>query len=146
MVTDEVVTDGRAGEQHLVRVVDIAEETAPRVVATVPPPPEEFYDRGLRFGPHNLHENRPGSYRSAELVFCTYFNAGVRVYDVSDAAVPVEVAHWVPETPAGQPAAQINDVFVGAGLDIWVTDRVNGGVYALEPDDDLAHRMEAASL
>jgi hypothetical protein len=58
----------------------------------------------------------------------------------------VEVAHWVPETPAGQPAPQINDVFVGADLDFWVTDRVNGGVYALAADDDLAAMMAAAAL
>jgi hypothetical protein len=115
-------------------------------VNVCPPPPDEFYDRGLRFGPHNLHENRPGTYRSADLVFCTYFNAGLRVYDVSDAGRPIEVAHWVPETPAGQEAAQINDVFVGADLDIWVTDRVNGGVYRLEADDDLTDRMRRAAL
>jgi hypothetical protein len=116
------------------------------VIGVCPPPADEFYDRGLRFGPHNLHENRPGSYRSAHLVFCTYFNAGLRVYDVGDGEHPVEIAHWVPETPAGQQAAQINDVFVGAELDIWVTDRVNGGVYALEPEAELADRMRATAL
>jgi hypothetical protein len=79
-------------------------------------------------------------------VFCTYFNAGLRVYDLDDAEHPVEVAAWLPETPPGQPAPQINDVFVGAGFDIWATDRVNGGVYRLEADDALAARMRAASL
>jgi hypothetical protein len=146
VVTDEVVTNGREGEPHFARIVDVSDPAEPRVVSVCPPPPDEFYDRGLRFGPHNLHENRPGTYRSADLVFCTYFNAGLRVYDVSDAERPVEVAHWVPETPAGQEAAQINDVFVGADLDIWVTDRVNGGVYRLEADDDLADRMRRAAL
>jgi hypothetical protein len=146
VVTDEVVTDGRAGEPHYARVVDVSDETAPRVVGVCPPPPEEFYDRGLRFGPHNLHENRPGTYRSANLVFCTYFNAGLRVYDVLDAEHPVEVAHWLPDTPPWQPAAQINDVFVGADLDIWVTDRVTGGVYRLEADDELASLMTSRSL
>lgn len=145
-VTDEVVTDGRAGEPHYVRLVDISDETAPRVMSICPPPPDEFYDHGLRFGPHNLHENRPGTYRSATLVFCTYFNAGLRVYDTSDAEHPVEIAHWLPDTPAGQEAPQINDVFVGADLDIWVTDRVNGGVYALAPDDTLADAMRSAAL
>lgn len=146
VVTDEVVTEGREGDEHLIRVVDVSDETEPRVVGTCPPPPEAFYDRGLRFGPHNVHENRPGTYRSADLVFATYFNAGLRVYDVRDSEHPVEVAHWVPETPAGQQAAQINDVFVGADLDIWVTDRVNGGVYSLQPEDDLAQLMETSAL
>ena len=53
----------------------------------------------LRFGPHNLHENRAGSYRSERLVFVTYFNAGLRVYDLADPAAPSEVAHWQPEAP-----------------------------------------------
>ena len=52
----------------------------------------------------------------------------------------------MPETPPGQPAPQINDLFVGADLDIWVTDRVNGGVYALAPDENLAALMERAAL
>ena len=95
-----MVTEGRAGEPHYVRVVDVSDPADPRVVGVCPPPPDEFYDRGLRFGPHNLHENRPGTYRSATLVFCTYFNAGLRVYDVRDAEHPVEIAHWVPDDPA----------------------------------------------
>ena len=40
-------------------------ETYPGIV---PPPEGDFCQRGLRFGPHNTHENRPGSYRSAAAV------------------------------------------------------------------------------
>jgi hypothetical protein len=68
------------------------------------------------------------------------------VYDVSDATAPVEVASWVPSTPPGQEAPQINDLFVDADLSVYVTDRVNGGVYILEPDAGLAQRMRAAAL
>jgi len=32
------------------------------------------------FGPHNLHENRPNSYQSEDLIFATYNNAGVRIF------------------------------------------------------------------
>lgn len=144
VVTDEAVDS--TVEEHLVRVVDVADPTAPRVVSVCPPPPGDYAARGLRFGPHNTHENRPGSYRSAELVFVTYFNAGLRVYDVADAENPVEIAHWLPPVPEGQVACQINDLFVAADLDIYVTDRVNGGVYVVRPDDELAERMRAASL
>lgn len=145
VVTDEAVTDRCAGEEHLVRVVDIADPAAPRVVSVCPPPVGDFCERGLRFGPHNLHENRPGSYRSQRLVFVTYFNAGLRVYDLADPAHPVEVAHWVPPTPDGQEAVQINDVFVAEDLHVYVTDRVRGGVYVLRPDDTLAARMRKAA-
>lgn len=144
VVTDETVDSST--EEHLVRVVDVSDPTDPRIVSVCPPPPGDYATRGLRFGPHNTHENRPGSYRSAELVFVTYFNAGLRVYDVADAERPVEVAHWLPVVPPGQVAVQMNDVWVGQDLDVYVTDRVNGGVYVVRPDDDLAARMEAASL
>jgi hypothetical protein len=146
VVTDEVVTDNCEGEDHFVRLVDIADPRRPHLISVCPPPEGDFCERGLRFGPHNLHENRPGTYRSADLVFVTYFNAGLRVYDVSDATAPVEVASWVPSTPPGQEAPQINDLFVDADLSVYVTDRVNGGVYILEPDAELAQRMRDAAL
>jgi hypothetical protein len=79
------------------------------------------------------------------LVFVTYFNAGLRVYDISDADDPVEVAHWIPECPPNQAAAQINDVFVSDDLTVFATDRINGGVYILEPDQGLSERMARAS-
>ena len=79
-------------------------------------------------------------------MFVTYFNAGLRVYDVADAEHPVEVAHWLPPVPSGQDAVQINDVWVGEGFGVYVTDRVHGGVYVVRPDDELAARMEAAAL
>lgn len=145
VVTDEAVTNRCEGEEHLVRVVDVSDPNHPSVVSVCPPPEGDFCDRGLRFGPHNTHENRPGSYRSADLVFVTYFNAGLRVYDVSDAAAPVEVAHWVPDAPAGQEAVQINDLFVASDHLVYVTDRVNGGVYVLQPDDALSARMRQAA-
>ena len=52
----------------------------------------------------------------------------------------------VPDPPRGQPAAQINDLFVDATGLIWVTDRVNGGLYLLEPEPALAALMAEARL
>ncbi len=68
----------------------------------------------------------------------------MRVYDLADAEHPVEVAHWVPEAPAGQPVAQTNDLFVDDGGLVWVTDRIGGGLYVLAPEPGLAALMEAA--
>ncbi|MQA85276.1 MAG: hypothetical protein GEV03_11780 [Streptosporangiales bacterium] len=149
VVTDEEVRDGRAGEPHYIRVVDISDERSPRVAGVCPVPEPasggDFYEHGLRFGPHNLHENRPGSYRSEQIVFATYFNAGLRAYDLTDPAAPAEIAHWIPKTPPGQAAVQINDLFVDADGLVYVTDRVNGGLYILEPEEELAARMRAAA-
>ena len=82
VVTDEAITDGCEGDRHMARVVDISDETAPFVRSVCPVPEGSLSERGLRFGAHCLHENRPNSYRSQELMFVTYFNAGLRVYDI----------------------------------------------------------------
>jgi len=145
VVTDEVLTEGCDGDRHMVRVVDVSDERAPFVRSICPVPEGDFCQRGLRFGSHCLHENRPNSYRSQELVFATYFNAGLRVYDLADSDDPVEVAHWIPECPPNQAAAQINDVFVSEDHTVYVTDRVHGGVYILEPDTTLSTRMTQAA-
>jgi hypothetical protein len=145
IVTDEAITEDCVGPPHMVRVVDTSDETAPFVRAICPVPEGDFCERGLRFGAHCLHENRPGSYRSQEIVFVTYFNAGLRVYDLADPDRPTEIAHWIPECPPRQKAAQINDVFVAEDHTVYVTDRVNGGVYILEPDEQLSKRMAASA-
>ncbi len=149
VATDEAIKEKCGEDQKLVRVLDVSDPVAPEVVSACPVPEGDYCDRGLRFGPHNLHENRPGSYRSETLMFVTYFNAGLRVYDIADAEGPVEVAHWVPEPAPGQVDTQINDLYVSSlddgGL-VYVTDRVGGGLFVLEPDDDLRARMRQADL
>jgi hypothetical protein len=142
VATDEQVRDGPGAAQRAIRVIDIAGEE-PTVLA-VCPHPEGFDHLPLRFGAHNLHENQAGSYRSERLVFATYFSAGVRVYDLADPSHPAEVAHWIPEPPPGQSVPQINDLFVDSGGLIWVTDRIHGGLYLLEPEPALAALMDQA--
>ena len=138
VVTDEQMTDGPHAPERFVRVVDVRER---RVLSVLPAPTGDFAEQPTRFGPHNLHENRAGSYRSTELVFVTYFNAGLRVYDLTDPARPEEVASWVPD----QEAPQSNDLYVEAGGRVWVTDRFTGGLYCLEPEAELAELMRARS-
>lgn len=145
-VTDESTFDDCQGPPHMIRIVDISDETQPEVRSICPTPGEEFCLRGLRYGAHCLHENRPASYRSETVIFATYFNAGLRVYDIEDPDHPREIAHYIPECPPGQQAIQINDVFVDEDLYVYITDRVNGGVYILEPEDDLADHMARSRL
>jgi hypothetical protein len=146
VVTDEQIHDGCEGPAHMVRIVDISDHANPVVISICPVPEGDFCKRGLRFGAHNLHENRPGSYRSEHLVFATYFNAGLRVYDLADPNNPEEIGHWIPACPPRQAAAQINDVFVAVDHTVFATDRVNGGVYILKPDQALTARMVDATL
>jgi hypothetical protein len=145
VVTDEQQADGPHAPKRLMHVVDVSDDRNPRYVTAFPEPAGDYDDQPLRYGPHCFHENRQGSYRSERLLFATYFNAGLRVYDLTDVEHPVEVAHWVSEAPEGSAAPQSNDLFVdGDGL-VWVTDRGTGGVFVLQPEDELAGLMEDAA-
>jgi hypothetical protein len=138
-VTDEQLRDGPHAPPRHVRIVDARER---RVVGVCPEPEGNFAEQPNRFGPHNLHENRAGSYRSATLIFVTYFNAGLRVYDVTDPSQPVEVASWVPDVHD----PQTNDLYVEASGRVWLTDRFRHGLYCLEPEPELAELMRAHAL
>ncbi len=131
VATDEAIDPDGGGARKDIHMVDIAEEGSPREIATFPVPAGHRDTRGLRFGPHNLHEPRPGAYASDTVVYATYFSAGLRVYDTADPRAPREIASWVPEAPRGQACAQLNDVLVDADRMIFVTDRHNGGLYVL---------------
>jgi len=97
---------------------------------------ENFAKRGGRYGSHNLHENLPGpaSFRSEDIIFGTFFNGGVRAFDISNALQPKEIAYYVPGKPRLSPsgAVQINDVWVDERRVIYAVDRFGGGLYILE--------------
>jgi hypothetical protein len=137
IVSDEAVRDGGEDWPKLVWVVDVRDETNPVPIATFPlPPVGEFKERGGRYGAHNLHENRPapGAWASETIVIGTFFNGGVRAFDVSDPFQPKEVAHHVAAAPRGSRAGaiQINDVFVDERGIVYAVDRFAGGLYVLE--------------
>ena len=139
IVSDEATAVGGADWPKLVWVVDVRDEGNPVPIATCPiPPVDEFKGRGGRYGAHNLHENRPvpGSFVSETLIFGTFFNGGVRVFDVSNPFRPEEVAYCVPDAPRGSKAGaiQINDVFVDERRIVYAVDRLIGGLYVLELD------------
>jgi hypothetical protein len=102
------------------------------------PPVDAFSSRGGRFGAHNIHENTPSPYcwHSDQIVIGTFFNGGLRAYDISNAFQPKEVAAFVPPAPALSPvgAIQLNDVFVDEREIVYTVDRFTGGLYILEMD------------
>jgi hypothetical protein len=121
-------------------VFDNRSRANPVSIATFPQPAEaDYVAKGAHFGPHNLHENRPGSFVSSELIFATWQNAGVRVFDIRDPHRPNEIAALVPPAPArlmdGRPnrekVIQSADVFVDAGGLVYCTD-YNAGLYILQ--------------
>jgi len=132
IVAEESVRNGGADGYKMVWVVDVRDETKPVPIAGFPIPEGNFCERGGRFGPHNIHENRPGSKDDDLLIYLCYFNAGIRVVDISNPFRPTETGFFIPPTPPGQPAIQINDVYVDTDGLIYITDRVGGGLYILE--------------
>jgi len=132
VVTDEQLANDCSGMQTRVRVVDIADETNPRVMSEFPVPEGDFCARGGRFGPHNVHEMRPGSLVSSDEIYVTWFNAGLRVVSIADASQPQEVAYFVPDAPPGRSSIQCNDLIVAADGLVYVTDRFSGGLYIVE--------------
>ncbi|MDN0125048.1 LVIVD repeat-containing protein [Yersinia aleksiciae] len=140
VVLDEAVLDNQEdGEKHI-WLFDIREPSNPVSISTFPVPDEQDYvKKGAHFGPHNLHENRPGSFISSSLIFATYQNAGVRAYDISNPYQPKETGALVPAAPEkmvdkrpGRPQViQSCDVFVDAQGIIYSTD-YNGGLSIIE--------------
>jgi hypothetical protein len=137
IVSDECVMDDGIDWPKLVRVVDARLETNLVPISTFPLPPHDaFAHRGGRSGAHNLHENLPvpASWKSDQLIIGTFFNGGVRAYDISDPYRPEEVAYFVPGAPPLSPAGavQLNDVYVDDRRIVYTVDRFVGGLYVLE--------------
>ena len=128
-------------------IVDIKDEKHPKLMSLfpLPQPPEgapyrNFCEKGGRFGPHNQHQwqYQDVLLHDESLCFLTYFNAGLRVFDVSDERLPREIAYFVPPDPQAwrgllpktKLVAQTEDVVVDARGFIYISDK-NHGVYVL---------------
>ena len=137
IVSDECVLDDGADWPKLAWVVDARLETNLVPIGTFPAPPyEAFAKRGGRFGAHNVHENIPvpTSFKSDSIIIGTFFNAGVRAYDVSNPYQVQEIAYYVPGAPKLSPAGavQLNDIYVDENRIVYTVDRFTGGLYILE--------------
>jgi hypothetical protein len=140
VVLDEAVLDHQEDGLKLIWLFDNRVPQNPVSISTCPTPAEADYKaKGGHFGPHNIHENRPGSFVSSQLIFATYQNAGIRVFDIADAFAPKEVGALVPPQPKTLADTRPNrarviqtaDVFVDAAGLIYITD-YNAGLYILE--------------
>lgn len=139
IVTDESTENAAKDWPKLIWILDAREEKHLVPIATCPMPPvDAFSGRGGRFGAHNIHENvpLPTAWNSDEIVLGTFFNGGLRAYDISNPYQPKEVAAFVPPAPKGTPAnsVQLNDVFVDERKIVYTVDRHTGGLYILEMD------------
>jgi hypothetical protein len=140
VLADEATSANCANGLAYTWIIDVREPANPVSIAALPTPAEEdFCKKGAKFGPHNLHENRPGSLQTEDTVFATYHNAGLRIYDVRNAYRPKQIGYFVPPPPEvivdqrPNPAKVIQscDVFVDNNGVMYMTD-TNAGLYILQ--------------
>jgi hypothetical protein len=148
VVTSEATAHFCSSFRHLTFLTDVTTEGKPQSIATAQVPASEgnFCDRGGRFGPHATNEEfGPPFYQ--KLVFVSYFNAGVRAFDIRDPYNPVNVAYFIPATTAntdyrcgpyqGNPnvcvrVIQTNNVATDDRGYIYIVDRANTGLHILQ--------------
>ena len=80
---------------HLAFMVDITNEAAPWNVSTFHVPEEQFCAKGGRFGAHSTTESFYPPYYGKLAIF-SWFNAGVRIFDIRDPFGVVEVGYFIP--------------------------------------------------
>lgn len=97
---------------NVMMMVEITDIKSPSVISVFPyPEVPEGYTHGenfnvvdgvrVPFGPHNIFDAfGPSVYKSVDdRVYCCYFNAGLRVYDVADPFRPKEIAYYMHPDP-----------------------------------------------
>jgi len=121
---------------------DVRNPANPVSISTLPTPSEQPFCRpGENFGPHNLHENRPETFQSEDMLFATYHNAGLRIFDIRDPYAPREVDRFVapPPTrildprPGNALAPQTCDINVQPDGTMYLSDW-NAGLHVLHYD------------
>jgi hypothetical protein len=132
IVTDEARGRKKFWDSQFMWVIDIRDETNPLPVGTFFPDREKYYNREGRFGAHNILEYMPAEGPWKDLVFLTYFNAGLRAVNVSDPMRPKEVGYFVPELPADQKGIQSNDIGRDEHGRLYLIDRWGAGMHILE--------------
>jgi hypothetical protein len=155
LINDEAIRENGDENLNLAGIVDISEETRPRLLSLFPlpaPPPESelmnFYEKAGRFGPHNHHHpnHQPWLEDRDDIAYLTYFNAGLRVYDIRDARMPKEIAYFLPPDPVtkigtkpSRLVAQTEDVLVDRRGFIYISDK-NHGIFILRLRQVWAHQ------
>ncbi len=131
VVSEEALASGCRESRPQIYIFDATVETKPSLLAAFKVPDGDFCKRGGRFGPHQIAETRDGQLIADSLLYIAYFNAGLRIVDLSEPARPKEVGYYIPESESGKPV-QTNDVDLDYRGLIYITDRSGGGLHILK--------------
>jgi len=127
-------------------LVDVQDERDPVLVSLFPQPrvppgylAPTFCAKGGRFGPHNQHQHQGLDCLKLDtnLVFLTYFNAGLQVFDITDPRDPYIRGYYIPDDPATRLGPlpkvlvhQAEDVIVDRRGYIYMSEK-NSGIYIM---------------
>lgn len=136
LVVSEEETENACGDDaHRVTVWDISDEKKPRFLSVAPfaANAAALCKLDARYGAHNIFEDKPNqpTYQSDRYIVASFFSGGVRIFDLADPLHPKEAGYYVPATPPGHVAIQINDVYVDDRGIVYACDRFNGGLFLL---------------
>lgn len=144
VVNSEAIAEMTEEPYNYAGIVSISDETELRLISLLPPPVPDpsapypnFNRRGGRFGPHNQHHpHREHAHllHDDQIVYLTWFNAGLRVYDISDPYLPREIGHFLPDDPLERRGllpktalvTQSEDVLVDSRGYAYLTDKNHG--------------------
>lgn len=151
-----LVSEGGANQcfgegPHMAFLLDITNESTPWPISTlrVPEFPGDFCNKGGRFGSHAVTESFYAPYYG-KLAIISWFNAGVRVWDIRDPFAPRAVAYFIPAPNANtiancatingvttcKNAIQTNNVELDDRGLIYIVDRAGTGMHILRLTGD----------
>lgn len=146
-VNSEDVSYGGGAAAHA-SIVDIRDPANPFLLSILPRPVppagygySDFSEKGGWQGPHNINhlQHNPDVQKQGDLLYLTYFNAGLRVFDVSKPRLPQEVGYFIPPDPEKRfgpmpeerLVVQTEDVLVDRRGYIYISHK-NQGVWILK--------------
>ena len=136
-------------------MVQNADPTKPYMMSYFPLPEvpadyawDNFCDRPGRVGPHNVNNeiHNQDVMQPNDLIHLAYFNAGLRVYDISEPRLPKEVGWFLPGDPATPKRSQSGYMPISITQEVLIDTRGNiftsgaAGMYVLRNSGELEDR------